>query len=54
MAARSNEDRSNHGRHPFVRQSINPLNALVGAIGGVVEAVASSGQHESLKGLARK
>ena len=37
-----------------MRQSVNPLSALVGAIGGVVESVASSGQHDSLKGLARK
>ena len=42
-------DRSSIGR-----TSINPLNLLVGAIGGVVETVANSGEHDSFKTLVHK
>lgn len=41
-------------RHSVTRTSINPLNLLVGAIGGAVETVANSGEHESFKSLVHK
>lgn len=41
-------------RHGMVRQSVNPLTLLVGAIGSVVESVAASGEHDSFKSLVHK
>ena len=41
-------------RHSVGRASINPLSLLVGAIGGAVETVANSGEHDSFKSLVHK